>query len=139
MQGRPGSPIETLFGELGRLRQAWPKRGWSWDSRLNCVASSFGVDMTAEARSAARMALPFEYAANTLRNAPAAIREIVDSTGGLRPDQFLLCSEPTLVGFAYGLWWPWGDDTTISLRIGLAGRALAAESYRFRELFGALD
>jgi hypothetical protein len=139
MPARQGSPIDGLLADLGRLRQSWPKRGWSWDTRLACVASSFVVDLTAEARAAARLALPVEFVSSTLKNAPPAVREVVEQTGGLRADQFILCSEPTLVGFAYGLWWPWGDDTTISLRIGLAGRALQSEIFRFRELFGALD
>ena len=76
MQGRPGSPVETLFGSLSRLRQAWPKRGWSWDTRLACIASSFGVDLVQEARSAAKIALPTEYTQASLRGAPAAVREI---------------------------------------------------------------
>jgi len=139
MQGRPGSPVETLFASLSRLRQAWPKRGWSWDTRLSCVASSFGVELTQEARAAAKIALTTEYTQSTLRSAPAAVREIAEQTGGLRPDQFLMCSEPSMIGFAYGLWWPWGDDTTISLRIGLTGRALSIEVPRFREIFGAAD
>jgi hypothetical protein len=139
MQGRPGSPVETLFGSLTRLRQAWPKRGWSWDTRIGCVASSFGVDLVQEARAAAKVALPTEYTQATLRGAPAAVREIAEQTGGLRPDQLLMCSEPNMIGFAYGLWWPWGDDTTISLRIGLTGRALSVEMARFREIFGAAD
>ena len=85
MQGRPGSPVETLLGSLSRLRQAWPKRGWSWDTRLSCVASSFGVDLTQEARAAAKIALPTEYMQASLRSAPAAVREIAEQTGGLRP------------------------------------------------------
>ena len=139
MQGRPGSPVETLLATLSRFRQAWPKRGWSWDTRLSCVASSFGVDLTQEARAAAKIALPTEYMQASLRTAPAAVREIAEQTGGLRPDQILMCSEPGMIGFAYGLWWPWGDDTTISLRIGLTGRALLIEVPRFREIFGAVD
>ena len=92
---------------------------------MSCVASSFGVDLTQEARAAAKIALPIEYMQASLRSAPAAVRE--------------MCSEPGMVGFAYGLWWPWGDDTTISLRIGLTGRALLIEVPRFREIFGAVD
>jgi hypothetical protein len=39
--------------------------------------------------------------------------------------------------FAYGLWWPWGDGMTISLRVGIAG---VDESHdlmnKLREVFG---
>jgi hypothetical protein len=138
MQGRP-SPADGLFAALSRFRQAWPKRGWSWDSRLSCVASSFGVDLAAEAKQTTKIAFPNEFTQSSLRSAPPLVRELAEQTGGIRPDQFILASEPGLIGFAYGLWWPWGDDTTISLRIGLSGRALNAEMTRFREIFGALD
>jgi hypothetical protein len=35
------------------------------------------------------------------------------------------------------LWWPWGDGTTTSLRIGLADVDPASSRYaRFRDVFG---
>jgi hypothetical protein len=41
--------------------------------------------------------------------------------------------------FAFGLWWPWGDETTISLRIGLGGYVAEADLVRLREVFDALE
>ena len=37
---------------------------------------------------------------------------------------------------AYGLWWPWGDGVTISLRIGLDIGVMDEPYPRFREVFG---
>ena len=40
---------------------------------------------------------------------------------------------------AFGLWWPWGDETTISFRVGIGGYVLEPDLMRLREAFGALD
>jgi hypothetical protein len=40
---------------------------------------------------------------------------------------------------AYGLWWPWGDELTVSLRIGLGGYVGEPDLARLKETFGALD
>jgi hypothetical protein len=74
-----------------------------------------------------------------LASAPEAVRAVAEQTGGIRPDQLIFSAEPFGYNVAYGLWWPWGDDVTISLRVGLAGPTMAREDVqsRFRELFGA--
>ena len=40
---------------------------------------------------------------------------------------------------AFGLWWPWGDEITISLRIGLGGYVGELDLVRLRETFDALE
>jgi hypothetical protein len=37
------------------------------------------------------------------------------------------------------MWWPWGDEITISLRIGLAGTGAVQEEDRLRTAFDALE
>jgi hypothetical protein len=139
MQSSTGSPTEGLFEVLGRLRTSWPKRGWSWDSRVSCVASSFGHDLMEEARQAAAIAFPYEWTKPTLQSAPPIIRDIAERTGGVRADQRLLATQPFGKLIAYGMWWPWGDEITISLRIGLAGSGASYEEARLREAFSALE
>jgi len=58
--------------------------------------------------------------------------------GGLRQDQILVATEPSESLMSYGLWWPWGDDVTISFRIGLSGMTMTRYEDDFRELFGAV-
>jgi len=117
------------------VAETWLELGYA--TRVRGLVVRRGLDHRSSRGGAARFA--HRVREQHAQKRAAAVREVVEQTGGLRADQFILCSEPTLVGFAYGLWWPWGDDTTISLRIGLAGRALQSEILRFRELFGALD
>lgn len=123
-----------------RMRAAWPTRGWSWDSRLNCITSSFSADFEARARSAAAQALPHRFTAATLATAPARIRDVVERSGGLRSSQIALAGGSPTGILAYGLWWPWVDQATISLRVGLCDVEPAHEPYpTLREIFGVTD
>lgn len=126
-----------LFDSLVRLRAAWPGGGWSWDGRLSCVSSSFSVELTDEARTAAKRALPHEWTAESIGTAPDIIREVADVSGGVRAEQLVLATDPDARMIAFGLWWPWGDDVTISLRVGLTGRVSEDDQDSFRDLFGA--
>ncbi|HLV21823.1 MAG TPA: hypothetical protein VKZ49_13100 [Polyangiaceae bacterium] len=139
MQFRPGTPLAMAFESLGRLRERWPGGGFSWDNRLQCVASSIHIDLVREGRAAAALALPFEWNMRNIMNAPAPVREMAEQTGGIRPDQLLFSGEPFGLNIVYGLWWPWGDDVTISFRVGLAGPAVVRDDVqsKFRDLFGA--
>ncbi len=133
-----GTTADRLFRALTAFRKSWPGRGFSWDSRLFCVASSFSTEHENEARAAVGQLFRFQWTARTVRTAPASILEIAEQVGGLRPDQVLVATEPNDGLMAYGLWWPWGDDATISLRVGLAGVSATRYEDDFRELFGAL-
>lgn len=129
--------LSLLLGALKNLRASWPSRGWSWDKRVSCVSSSFVVEFEAKARSVAGVVLPTEFTSSTIGRAPPALRDIADRTGGLRAGQLILASNSPGSGFAYALWWPWGDGMTTSARIGLGG-SFATESAleKLRDAFG---
>lgn len=132
-----GSPAGILFQALGSFRKNWPGGGFSWDSRFSCVASSFSVQLETDARAAVARTFKFQWTARSVRTAPETVQEIADQVGGLRPDQILVATEPSDTVMAYGLWWPWGDDVTISYRVGLAGISATRYEEDFRDLFGA--
>jgi hypothetical protein len=138
MDVRAGSSA-ALFAVLEQLKKAWIKGGWSWDSRFSCVASSFNVELEAEARAVVLRFLPNEWTSKTIAGAPQALKEVAEATGGVRTDQRVFTGDMSgrLVG--YGLWWPWGDEITVSLRIGLGGYVLDPDMNRLRETFGTAD
>src|ERR1700733_9465785 len=128
---------QPLFDPLRRLRVEWPQRGWSWDSRFICVSSSFATEIEDKNRVLALQALPSEFNSRSIVTAPPATRELSERAGGLRSGQLLFAGAPVGRVFAYGLWWPWGDGMTISLRVGIAG---VDESHdlmnKLRDVFG---
>jgi hypothetical protein len=138
MEVRPGSSA-ALFEKLGQFRKNWIKGGWSWDSRFSCVASSFNHELEAEARAVVLAYLPHEWNPKTVGSAPQSARDIAETTGGVRTDQRLYTMDQTGRLVAYGLWWPWGDEITISLRIGLGGYVGELDLVRLRETFDALE
>jgi hypothetical protein len=133
----PGDPLNQVLEALKRLRAGWPQRGWSWDSRLACVSSSFNTDIEPRAKEAAAVVLASEWTMNSIDQAPPALRTIAQRTGGLRQGQRVLSSTAFGRVFAYGLWWPWGDGMTTSMRIGLGGAdSIRDASARLCDAFG---
>ena len=134
----PNVPNEQLFTALRKVRAGWPARGWSWDSRMVCITSSFSTEFEGNARAAFAEALSVEWSSSTVSKAPTNLREYVERFGGLRHGQ-LLFSSGSLGGTltAFGLWWPWGDGGTISARIGFPDVDPGRDAYqRMREIFG---
>jgi hypothetical protein len=128
---------QPLFESLGLMKMAWPTRGWSWDPRLVCVTSSFTTEQEPQARSATQIALQQEWTPQTIAGSPAQLRDVVERCGGVRQGQLVLSTGPTNGLLLFGLWWPWGDAETVSLRVGLADVDPSREPYvRFRDVFG---
>lgn len=54
----------------------------------------------------------------------------------MRAGQLIFSSGTIGPNFAYGLWWPWGDGMTTSLRIGLGGSSVREDALqRLRDVF----
>jgi len=127
---------DPFFTRLATLKTNWPARAWSWDKRFTCITSSFTVEYEAQARAAARAALPTEITPKSLALASPNVRAFAERTGGLRAGQMLLRADDAPGLFVFGLWWPWGDDATISFRIGIADLEWNDDPYpRFRQIF----
>jgi len=133
----PDEAWDSVFAALDRLRERWPSSDWTYDRRLKCVASSIPLSGEAAARAAFADVLPGVWSSATLPGAPAAIRTFSETCGGVRASQELLWGGEADGPGAFGLWWPWGDGTTVTLRIGLHGVDLPKQRYpRLRDLFG---
>jgi hypothetical protein len=128
---------EAVFGALARLRERWPSTDWSYDRRLRCVASSIPLAGAAAARAAFADVFPTSWSTATLTTAPASVQALAETCGGLRASQELLWGGDADGAGAFGLWWPWGDGTTVTLRIGLHGLDQPKVRYpRLRDVFG---
>lgn len=129
------SPHEAILEQFRRLRASWPARGWSYDDRFECVASSFDADFAPEARVMLAKVFPYTITERTLASATAQLRGVSERTGGIRSTQILFGADPVRSVTPYGLWWPWEEARTISLRIGLEG-GTAADLEAVRSCFG---
>src|SRR5690606_25889204 len=105
----------------------------------NCVASSFHVDLTRDCERALMSVFTDEYTQRSITKAPEHIQELGEEIGGIRADQriFTMASSARLV--PYAMWWPWGDEITISLRVGLAGYVGDSDHQRMQIEFQAIS
>lgn len=128
---------KPLFDALRALKAAWPMGGWSWDSRMASVASSFPVHQAENARAAADKAFTTAWTTESIAVAPSRVRAIAERYDGVRRGQLLLTGGDVGSLLAFGLWWPWETSTTISLRVGLADVDESRSQHaRFRDIFG---
>ena len=133
----PDEAWDSVFAAVERLRDRWPEGTWTYDRRLKCVASSIPIAREPDARAAMVEALPTSWSADTLPSAPAGVRALAETCGGLRASQLLFWGGAADEPGVFGLWWPWGDGTTVSLRIGLHDVDLPKQRYpRLRDVFG---
>jgi hypothetical protein len=133
----PNEAWDAIFAALERLRAQWPATDWSYDRRLKCVASSIPLAREADARAAMAEVLPRSFSVDTVGGASDGVRALIEKCGGLRATQLLFWGGGDDAPGAFGLWWPWGDGTTVSLRIGLHDVDIPKERYpRLRDVFG---
>jgi hypothetical protein len=125
----PPQPWQPLLDALEKLRADWPGTGWAWDPRFKSVASSFGKEIAGRARAAMSGVLDSEWSSATIDSASPDIRTLAGRFGGVRTGQLLFTGEMTDGMYLFGLWWPWGDGSTISLRVGVANCTRTTEVY----------
>lgn len=130
-------PWAPLRVKLGELKKTWPAPQWKWDGRLVAVESVFQTTAFDAAHASAKSLFPAQWSSATLSQAPDAMRTLAQRTGGLREGQLLFVGDAIETVVPYGLWWPWGSGTAITLRIGFADVSPSVEPYLLlRELFG---
>ena len=133
----PSEVWEAIFTALEGLKGRWPSPDWTYDRRLKCVASSIPLAREVEARAAIAEVLPRSFSVETLPTAGEGVRALVEKCGGLRAAQQIFWGGGDDAPGPFGLWWPWGDGTTVSLRIGLHDVDVPKERYpRLRDVFG---
>ena len=128
---------EELFRGLDRLRSGWPSSDWTYDGRLSCVTSSIPIAAESAARVVIAEIIPTSWTASTLPQAPDEVQALAARCGGLRASQLLFWGGEPGRPSGFGLWWPWGNGTTVSLRIGLHDVEPPTHRYpRLRSVFG---
>ncbi len=96
-----------------------PSCPWRWDKEFNMALTVI------DRQDAIVIELPLslEFSNNwdftTIDDADAIIRDFFQAGFGVVPGQKVFAMEPVNGVVLYTVWWPWGDDERISLRLGL--------------------
>ena len=138
MRLRPSPDWNPLFDALARMKTVWPSRGWSWDSRVVCMTTSFAGEYFGEARAALRLAFAVEYTHTNIAQSHPWLQDVVENAGGVCAGQVVYAhsAEPIAQLLTYALWWPWNDQETVSVRLGFAKLEPSDEPYpRLRDIF----
>lgn len=129
------APDDTTTSTLGRLRQALLGQAWEWDGRFGCALTTVSGSESDTHRSALMTCLAHEWGPQNISGAPAEVKSIAASGGGLRGGQFLFTADAANEVVIFVLWWPWGGGNKVSLRLGIAGGPPEAEA-QLRAAFG---
>ncbi|MFT7625168.1 MAG: hypothetical protein ACI9WU_004359 [Myxococcota bacterium] len=112
-------PMIDVLSHLPNLARRWPAGPWVWDLRFNCAICNCPTDVAEQARGELEAALPDVCDHTSIASMPDAVRDMVNMTGGLRPGQLVFVGPEGPAGRPFGLWWPWLDGRTVSIRVGL--------------------
>lgn len=117
---------------------------WSFDPRFRASAATFATADQESIRTLLERGFGSCWTSKTIAQAPERARELCAKTGGLRPGQLLFGANADSDPILFGAWWPWGNGTTISIRILFSARTLdeAAKATLladFKDWFGLPD
>jgi len=109
---------------------------WKWDSQFQTALAEFMVDNKDNVNAVLERYLSSNWDSTNIDNAPESVQVIISRFGGLRSGQLFFASDPNQDVFIFGVWWPWGDGDTISLRVAPSNKTLSdAESEELLALF----
>jgi hypothetical protein len=126
--------LENVCREL--LNASQGVLSWKWDSQFQTALAEFIVDNKNSVNAILERYLSSTWDSVTIDNAPEIVQMVISRFGGLRPGQLLLTTDPNQDVLIFGVWWPWGDGKTISLRVAPTDKRLSdSESAELITLF----
>jgi len=120
MEPRAPSDVLVDFERVCRaLRAGGSERlAWEWDDRFSAALAVARAPQHEALLALVAAELRSRWDAASLRGAPARIARLSRAWGGLRPGQLMLTRDPGEDPLLLGVWWPWGDGASFSLRVG---------------------
>lgn len=112
---------------------------WEWDNRFLAAIATFKQPDVE--RVLGILDGGFEKQWTSESDLTPADKEFIGSCGGLYPGQRLFLSGAAQAPVLVAMWWPWGNGTTISLRVRIVVSGLDKETALeylnpFRSWFG---
>jgi hypothetical protein len=92
---------------------------WQWDERFHVALIVFEKEDMGAILSTVSNEFDHQWDASTISSASGPIGELVNSFLGILPGQIIFTCEQGAGLILFAAWWPWGNGSTISLRIGI--------------------
>ena len=90
---------------------------WKWDSRFGTALAEFSIDNEGKVRELLGSHLGVSWNSSNISEAPESLQMIAGRLGGLRAGQMLFAPDSNKDDFIFGVWWPWGNGSTVSIRV----------------------
>jgi hypothetical protein len=132
--------LDTLELACKALKQNEETFRWEWEERFDAALSVYQAEDSAKVRGLLEEHFKARWDAATLSDAPANVQQFVKSLGGLRGNQELFTSDPSLDLVVAVALWPWGGGAKISIRLWFLSKNVSDDEKedlqnRFRSWF----
>ncbi len=132
------SPENICKGIIDALGE---ELSWKWDDRFEAALAEFQIKSRDPIHEILSQHFNIIWDTSNIGSAPDHVLTINRNLGGIRSGQLLFTTEPNVEGILFCAWWPWGNGTTISIRIaqfinGDDETAYAGQMDLFRSWFG---
>ena len=97
---------------------------WEFDPRFRAASAAFPAADAATVRAALEAGFDAAWSGSTIGAAPPRAQELSTKLGGMRAGQLLFSAHAESDPILFGAWWPWGNGTTISIRVLFSARTL---------------
>lgn len=109
--------IKELRDRAASIIEALPGAKWEYDDRFLTALYCYETDKSEQINTVLSEMLEQHWDFKSFKKGGKTVKKLVKELAGLKKDQFLYTSGEELL--IYAVLWPWGDGTTVSLRIGL--------------------
>ncbi len=91
---------------------------WEWDGRFSTALTQFSVNNRSPVLEIVQRHLTSSWDHKSITNSPGLVKDVIHGIGGMMSGQVLYTSDPAGDAFLFGAWWPWNNNTKVSIRIG---------------------
>ncbi len=112
--------MENFKNICHKIHQVIPEGSTrQWDEEYHVIRVMFEKENTDAILPLLVSIFSHEWNFSTIDHASTIIDEFVSSFFGLIPGQIVFTSDENTLPILFAVWWPWGDNKHISLRIGI--------------------
>lgn len=91
----------------------------SWDEDFNVIRIVFAKTEKKPLLQTLKKKFPYQWDFTSIDSATEFIDNFISSIFGIIPGQLLFTSSETTGPMLFAVWWPWGNEDYISLRVGI--------------------